>query len=51
MGNEYIGAYQVLSLSHSDNGYVSYVFGGNYSQGIYENVIANPEVTWRKLNT
>jgi TonB-linked SusC/RagA family outer membrane protein len=50
MGNDNIGAYQYLSL-YSYNGDASYVFGENYSQGIYENVTANTNVTWEKANT
>ena len=50
MGNDNVGAYQYLSL-YSFNSDASYVFGGNYAQGIYENVTANPDVTWETANT
>lgn len=50
MGNDNIGAYQYLSL-YSYNEDASYVFGDSYNQGIYENVTANPDVTWEKAST
>lgn len=50
MGNDNIGAYQYLSL-YSYNGDASYVFGDSYNQGIYENVTANPNVTWEKSSS
>lgn len=48
MGNDNVGAYQYLSL-YSYGG--SYVFGNDISQGIYQNVTANPDITWEKANT